>query len=126
MTRVLAISLPWIILALWFCIALALLVPWAWSAHGSGHWIEGYRNAEGQSCCGALDCRRVYARLIAQTGTQTTAGVRSEMTEDETIIHLPPGSVHISEDASDYACVVPSTAEVSDVTVRCLFIAPSM
>ncbi len=39
-------------------LALALLCVYSAHAHGPAEWIErgGYKNADGQRCCGVVDC----------------------------------------------------------------------
>ena len=102
--------------AIW---ALVLSSTSAFSSHG--HWLDHYRDAQQRPCCSANnDCRVVRARILSQDAASVTVEI------DGVLLSLPGRSVHISEDAADWACVVPPQALLSKESVRCLFIAAQM
>src|SRR5262249_51122994 len=77
-------------------ISMILAVKLSYGQHG--HWIDGYKNSMGNSCCGRRDCQIVHARMLeqdAQTATVEVNGV---------VIHMPVRSVHVSEDENDWFC----------------------
>ena len=83
-----------------------------------GAWLDHYRDAEHRPCCSmAQDCRVVHARLVSQNGTEVVVEING------VLVTLYAGSVHVSEDDEDWACIVPPWADVTSTTVRCVFIA---
>ena len=98
---------------------LALTGSGAWASHGE--WLDHYRSATGTPCCQRQqDCRLVHARLTDQRGAWTIVEIEGILVE------MPTLSVHLSEDASDYACFVLPGQQPTPVTagnIRCLFLA---
>jgi hypothetical protein len=92
-----------------------------WANHG--HWIDHYRNASGSYCCGVRDCVTVEARLVEDRGRTWLAEVNG------TLIDLPKGSVHLSQEPIAYWChqgwapCRPPQLDISPACGRCLFVA---
>lgn len=92
----------------------------AYAAHG--HWIDHFRQANGQGCCyRGKDCRPVKARILERGHPETAVevnGIRYRM---------PTGSIHASEDDDDWFCSVkypPPYDRKEWEEPLCLFIAP--
>lgn len=99
-----------------------LCVPVIVSAQ-HGHWIDKYYSTQHgirRSCCGPQDCLVVRARIVMQTPHEILAEANGIP------LRLHPGSVHISEDERDYACVILSNGrlDIRQDSIRCLFLAP--
>ena len=92
-----------------------------WAMHG--HWIDHYRNAKGNLCCGKTDCVIVEARLVEDRGTMWLTEVNGQLVE------LPKGSVHLSEEPRAYWChqghlpCRPPQLEINAACGRYLFVA---
>lgn len=83
-----------------------------------GHWIDHYTSALGGSCCGQRDCIRVAMRVMALTPESATIEVNG------VLLTIPRLSLHASEDAMDYLCVVERSEPPSAQNTRCAFVAP--
>lgn len=92
-----------------------------WANHG--HWIDRDRSANGSLCCGEKDCVQVTARLVEDRGKVWLAEVNG------TLVELPKGSVHVSQEPMAYWCYQghgacpPPQLDISPVCGRCLFVA---
>lgn len=82
-----------------------------------GAWQDHYTGAGGIPCCGALDCVKVYARIVEQTSHGTMVEV------NDTTLLLPHAAVHQSEDLHDWLCQRHSQDGLHVDNIRCLFIA---
>lgn len=98
--------------------SLAVVAMATSSAATHAGWQDHYTSADSTPCCAASrDCFVVRARLVAQDGEQTTAEVEGHF------VILPAKSVHLSEDLSDWACVIRPERGIRQDNMRCLFVA---
>ncbi len=98
----------WACLGLLFCATLVLAMH--------GNWQDHYTTASGITCCGPRDCVRVTARLLRPLEENMV-----EVEIDGLPHQLPQGSLHLSEDHSDWACW---GMRGNDLPVlRCVFLA---
>ena len=99
---------------------LMILLPFQLASVGyaqHGSWMDKYRNAKQVRCCGERDCLRVHARILSHTVPTVVAEVNG------VVLTMPMASVHTSEDAHDWACLINHFEHVSQDNLRCLFLA---
>lgn len=107
MTRILLLGVS---LLVCLCSTVAL------AAHGV--WHDHYSSAAGTPCCRAQDdCHVAQVRVLEQTATQVRVEVNG------VVIEIPAKSLHASEDAQAYVCVIPGTQPIKAVNIRCVFFA---
>lgn len=83
-----------------------------------GHFIDHYFAADGMTgCCGPQDCPQIPLRLIHADAEHVTLDIQGKSV---TILRK---SFHISEDASDYLCLIEIALPITAENIRCAFIA---
>lgn len=99
---------------------LTLLLLWP-AITGAVHvpWMQGYRDAEGTSCCARTDCRPAEVMVLNQA--------RGEVMLDGEPLTIPPGSLHRippeahEPEAPGYFCYKGEPHEVTAANARCVF-----
>lgn len=90
----------------------------AFSAHGD--WTDHYKDATGITCCmTGRDCTQAQGRMLTRDGEHIQVEIQGSM------LWLPQGSVHVSEDGAFWVCRRGGTPDgkfpLTSADIRCVF-----
>ena len=106
-------------------ICMVMLTSPAFAMHAAQSplaWVDAYRGAAGERCCGMEDCEQTTVAFLGEASPGMCAVMIGETT-----VTVPCGIVHPSETSTGVVCFrTAAPREIRSNTLRCVFYAGSM